>query len=178
MNKLQKCLVAVVAACTMGGCATIPPGPSVMVLPGAGKSFATFRADDQDCRSWAEAQTGWNANDTVNQNVVAGSAIGTVLGAGLGAVIGSASGNMGAGAGIGAVSGLIGGAAVSSGQAQSSGMEVQRRYDIAYQQCMYSKGNQIPGSRGRARSTYVPPPPPPSYPSAPDASDGAYPPPD
>jgi hypothetical protein len=26
-----------------------------------------------------------------------------------------------------------------------SAKEVQRRYDIAYQQCMYSKGHQVPG---------------------------------
>ncbi len=177
MNRLQKFLIVIAAGWMMGGCATIPPGPSVMVLPGAGKSFTAFRADDQDCRSWAETQTGWNANDTVNQNIAAGSVIGTVVGAGLGAAIGSASGNMGAGAGIGAISGLIGGAAVSSGQAQTSGMEVQRRYDMAYQQCMYSKGNQIPGHRSR-RPSYTPPPPPPADYPAPAPSDGVYPPPD
>jgi hypothetical protein len=26
-----------------------------------------------------------------------------------------------------------------------SSKEVQRRYDIAYQQCMYAKGHQVPG---------------------------------
>jgi hypothetical protein len=29
-------------------------------------------------------------------------------------------------------------------QAYGAGWEVQRRYDNAYQQCMYAKGNQIP----------------------------------
>ena len=28
------------------GCVTIPTGPSVMVLPGSGKSFDQFRLDD------------------------------------------------------------------------------------------------------------------------------------
>jgi hypothetical protein len=31
---------------------------------------------------------------------------------------------------------------------------IQRRYDIAYQQCMYAKGNQIPGFP----AAYAPPP--------------------
>jgi hypothetical protein len=35
---------------------------------------------------------------------------------------------------------------------------MQRRYDIAYQQCMYSRGNQIPGV---TRSSGPPAPPPP-----------------
>jgi hypothetical protein len=44
---------------------------------------------------------------------------------------------------------------------------VQGRYDIAFQQCMYAKGNQIPmsgGYRGSSSSSYrqaSPPPPPP-----------------
>ncbi len=33
----------------------------------------------------------------------------------------------------------------ASGGTQYSGAEGQWRYDIAYQQCMYSKGHQIPG---------------------------------
>jgi hypothetical protein len=35
---------------------------------------------------------------------------------------------------------------------------VQRRYDNAYMQCMYAKGNQVPGA---TRTGAVPPPPPP-----------------
>jgi len=43
-------------------------------------------------------------------------------------------------------------------QAYGAGWEVQRRYDNAYQQCMYAKGNQIPPwSRNRinAAATYL-----------------------
>jgi hypothetical protein len=47
---------------------------------------------------------------------------------------------------------------------------VQRRYDVAYTQCMYAKGNQVP-MRGVPRSrpayaTPAPPPPPPPPPPA------------
>jgi hypothetical protein len=38
------------------GCATTPSGPGVLVLPGTGKSFDQFRADEQECRQYAGAQ--------------------------------------------------------------------------------------------------------------------------
>jgi hypothetical protein len=42
---------------------------------------------------------------------------------------------------------------------------VQWRYDIAYQQCMYAKGNQIPAVVRAPQSRYTAPPPPPSPPA-------------
>jgi hypothetical protein len=163
MNRIRK-LMSVLMMIAVSGCATIPPGPSVMVLPPPGKPFDEFRGDDSACRQWAESQIGWRANDTVNQNIAGGAAIGTLLGAGMGAVIGSASGNVGAGAAIGATGGMALGAAGASEPARVAGYEVQRRYDIAYQQCMLAKGNQVPGSvREIRRVYYLQPPPPPVY---------------
>ena len=143
------------------GCATIPNGPSVMVLPSHGKSFEIFQSEDLSCRNWAALQTGVSPGDAVNQNLVGGAVIGTLMGAGLGAAIGAASGNPGTGAAIGAGTGLIGGTATASGPAYASGWEFQRRYDIAYQQCMYAKGNQLPGGLRVSQRSYIPPPPPP-----------------
>jgi hypothetical protein len=146
----------------MGGCATIPKGPSVMVLPPPGKPFEVFQVDDAVCRQWAARQIGQSPQETVNQNTVTGAVAGTVIGAGLGAAIGSASGDMGAGAAIGAASGLFLGTAAGADSARVYGWEAQRRYDIAYQQCMYAKGNQIPGVVTRTHSIRrIPPPPPP-----------------
>jgi hypothetical protein len=142
----------------LNACATVPTGPSVMVWPGPGKPFEAFQSDDAICRQWAAQQIGTSPNDTVNQNLVGGAALGTLAGAGLGAAIGAASGNAGAGAAIGAASGLVGGTAMATGPAYGAGYQVQRRYDNAYLQCMYAKGNQIPGQRPSRRS--VPPPPP------------------
>jgi len=34
----------------LSACTVMPTGPSVMALPGTGKSFDQFRADDYDCR--------------------------------------------------------------------------------------------------------------------------------
>ena len=147
----------------VSGCATIPPGPSILVMPGGGKSFEAFQADDATCRSWSQNQAGWQANETVNQNLAGGTVAGGLLGAAAGALIGAASGNVGPGAAIGAGAGLLGGAAMAHNRAYGAGWEVQRRYDNAYQQCMYAKGNQIPAvEQGPSkRSRYVPPPPPP-----------------
>jgi hypothetical protein len=149
----------------VGGCATIPPGPSVLVMPGNGKSFEGFQTDDHVCRDWAQNQSGWNANETVNQNLAGGAIAGGALGAAAGALIGAASGNVGPGAAIGAGAGLLAGSAMAYNPAYGSGWEVQRRYDNAYQQCMYAKGNQIPAvEQGHfRRSRYVPPPPPPRH---------------
>jgi hypothetical protein len=128
------------------GCATVPTGPSVMVLPAPGKPFEEFQAEDANCKWWASQQSGLSAQETVNRNTVSGAAVGTLIGAGLGAAIGAVSGNAGAGAAIGAGSGLLGGTISGAGAGQGYAWEAQRRYDIAYQQCMYAKGNQVGGS--------------------------------
>jgi hypothetical protein len=162
--KLKSAVGILSVVMMLAGCATIPPGPSVMVLPGSGKTFDSFQADDSVCRQWAQNQTGWNANKTVNEDLAGGTIGGGALGAAAGALIGSASGNLGAGAAIGAGAGLLGGAALGSTQGYGAGAEVQRRYDNAYQECMYAKGNQIPGHMQVSnRGMSPPPPPPPNY---------------
>ena len=153
---------------TLAGCATIPTGPSVLVLPAPDKPFEVFQVDDMICRQWAGQQIGISPQEAMDQSTVSGTAIGTVVGAGVGAALGAAAGNAGAGAAIGAGSGLLVGTASGASAGQYSGYEAQRRYDNAYLQCMYAKGNQIPGAvqRRRVRQT-APPPPPPDYESAP-----------
>lgn len=158
----------------LGGCATLPTGPGVMVLPPPGKPFEQFQAEDAFCRRWAAQQIGISPQETANQNVAAGAVAGTAVGAGLGAAIGAASGEAGAGAAIGAAGGLLVGASSGAGAGQVYGYEAQRRYDIAYMQCMYSKGNQIPGVRTRRIQT-IPPPPPSGYTSGQQSSpDGEW----
>ncbi|HXX58706.1 MAG TPA: YMGG-like glycine zipper-containing protein, partial [Thermodesulfovibrionales bacterium] len=153
----------------LGGCATLPTGPSVMVLPPQDKPFEVFQAEDASCRQWAAQQIGISPQETANQNTAQGAAGGALVGAGLGAAIGAASGAAGVGAAIGAASGLLVGSAAGYNAGQASGWEAQRRYDIAYQQCMYAKGNLIPGAVTRTRTTHrvPPPPPPPDYGGAP-----------
>ncbi|HMK44006.1 MAG TPA: YMGG-like glycine zipper-containing protein [Dissulfurispiraceae bacterium] len=159
-----KLLSVIIVLASIGGCATVPVGPSVAVFPAPGKPFEQFQAEDAICRQWAAQQTGISPQETVNQNTASGAVAGTVIGGGLGAAIGSAGGHVGSGAAIGAATGLLFGTLAGSDWAYASGRNVQRRYDIAYQQCMYSKGNQVPAmaepNRRMYRRGYVAPPPP------------------
>jgi len=159
---------------TLSACATMPTGPRVMALPGGGKSFDEFRTDDAVCRQFAYEQVGGvTGQQAAQKSEVTSAVVGTALGAAAGAAIGSASGQVGAGAAIGAGSGLIIGSAAGSSYASGSYYQAQQRYDNAYLQCMYSKGNRIPVN-GRfigPESTVPPgrsyPPPPPNYPPPP-----------
>ena len=151
-----------VALALLGGCATMPTGPTVTVYPAPGKPFELFQADDNACRQWAQAQIGGaSPSQTANENAAGGAVLGAIVGAGMGAAIGAATGNVGAGAAIGGATGLLGGTAIGADQGAFSRYQLQRRYDIAYQQCMDAKGNQIPGIR--PAPAYGPPPPPPAY---------------
>jgi hypothetical protein len=131
----------------LAGCVTVPAGPTVMVLPGSSKSFDQFQADNFACQQFAQAQVGLNAppgQQVADPAGVNAAAAATLIGAAAGAAIGAVSGGAGAGAAIGAGSGLLVG---SIGGANASGYNnftVQRRYDNAFVQCMYAKGNQIP----------------------------------
>lgn len=163
--------IVITTACAaffaLSGCATLPTGPSVMVLPPQGKPFAQFQTEDAQCRQWARQSIGMSPQEAANQNTLTGAAVGTAIGAGLGAAIGAASGHAGTGAAIGAGSGLLIGTASGADSGRVYGWEAQRRYDIAYQQCMYAQGNIIPSTMysapaRRVRRAY-PPPPPPGY---------------
>jgi hypothetical protein len=162
----------------VAGCATIPTGPSVMVLPGSGKSFDQFQTDDAVCREWAARHTGAEPQQASVQNTVGGAAVGTALGAALGAAIGAAAGSPAPGAAVGAGAGLLGGTAVGASAGESTGISLQRRYDANYMQCMYAKGNQIPVARGSQPAYTAPaPPPPPPPPPAPSVPSRDIPPP-
>jgi len=156
----------------LSACATIPTGPSVMAWPGPWKPFEVFQSDDAVCRQWASQQVGGQV-ESANQTLARGAAVGAMLGAGLGAAFGVASGNVGAVVGFGAASGAMVGTAAASGPYYGDQWEIQRRYDNAYLQCMYTKGNQVPGVGGTYRRA-VPPPPPPGFTPPPSS---AYPPP-
>ena len=106
----------IAAAVVLAGCASAPTGPSVMVLPGSGKTMEQFQGDDARCRQVAAGEL----------------------------------------------------AAVASGNVSD-----QQRYDMAYMQCMYAQGNQIPvshrpgysspyGSTPSTSTTLSPPPTPPA----------------
>ncbi len=167
MSKLFR-LSPLVALLMLGACATIPSGPSVMVMPGTGKSFAQFRGDDAECRQFALGQAGGlTANQTAVESGMNSAAVGAVVGALTGAAVGGHPG-----AAVGAGVGLLAGSVAGTGAGQASGYDSQRRYDNAYIQCMYANGERVPVSgrmaSGPARAFNPPrPPPPPGYPPPP-----------
>lgn len=160
---VSRSLVAATAL-LLAACVSVPEGPSVMVLPGTGKNFDQFRADDFECKRYASLQIGGNSTSAyASDSGVRSAAVGTVLGAAIGA---AANGGRGAAAGAGA--GLALGGLSGTGTAQASAYSAQQRYDVAFMQCMYAKGHRIPSS-GRFLSEqmyaprdsypYYPPPP-------------------
>ncbi|HET8995536.1 MAG TPA: YMGG-like glycine zipper-containing protein [Acetobacteraceae bacterium] len=150
MSPLKSAAIPLATLLLLSGCVSQPTGPMVQVMPAPGKPFEVFQQDQSVCRYYADQQTAGTAQGANNQQIVTG-VIGTALGAGLGAAIGG-----GQGAAIGAGSGALAGTLVGAGPAQQAQMTLQQRYDQAYVQCMYARGNQVPGYQ----SPYMPPPQP------------------
>jgi len=180
------------AALGLGACAVPPPpGPTVMALPGQGKSPQAFQQDEYACEQYATGQTGGaSPTQAANNSAVGSAVVGTALGAAAGAALGSVGGAAGAGAAIGGATGLLAGSAIGANNAQASGYAVQQRYNMAYTQCMYSRGNTVqappsgyagypagPGYAaypGYAYPGYAYPPPAPYYPYGPGYYGPAY----
>lgn len=144
-------VLAIAAVLLSSGCVSQPMGPSVAVMPAPNKPFAAFAEDQAVCKEFANGQVAGGANPA-NTQQIGTAVVGTALGAGLGAAVGG-----GQGAGVGAATGAIAGTVVGAGPAERAQMTLQQRYDIAYEQCMYAHGNQVPGFAPAA----APPPPPP-----------------
>ena len=170
MTMMKKTLFLVPLA-FLAACASTPTGPSVMVLPGSGKTFDQFRFDDSECRQFALAQSGAGTPDSAANTAGVNSA---ATGAAIGLLAGAALSGNSRGAVAGAALGTAGGAIAGTGAASQTAHTVQGRYDIAYQQCMYAKGHQVPMAASRyqrsappAYQAAPPPPPPPPSNSAP-----------
>jgi uncharacterized protein YcfJ len=146
---------ALLGVMLVAACASQPTGPTVRVLPGPNKPFEVFQQEDAYCRQYASSQVAGEA-DKANNDQLLDTGIGALLGAGLGAAVGG-----GRGAAVGAGVGAVGGTAVGADQGQRKQWSAQKRYDYAYEQCMYAKGNQIPGSYYYPSAPPPPPPPPP-----------------
>ncbi len=140
--KRVRLVIAAAAVASLGACVSMPNSPGVMALPGSKKTFDQFQADDYACRDYAyRAIGGQTAQQAATNSAVASAAVGTAIGAAAGAAFGGSQG-----AAIGAGTGLLFGSAVGSSTSYASGSAAQMRYDDAYTQCMYAKGNRVPVS--------------------------------
>jgi uncharacterized protein YcfJ len=135
---LEKVVASIAALLLLSACTTVPPGPTVAVMPAHGKTFEAFQQDQWVCKDFARNEVAGSEQHANNMQV--GTAlVGTLLGAGLGAAIGG-----GQGAAIGAGAGALGGTAFGAGGSANAQASMQDRYDLAYSQCMYAKGNMVP----------------------------------
>ena len=135
-SRRKSSTLAVLALCTLSSCAQ-PIGPTVQVLPPAGKSFAAFEADERECSLHVDAQV----KPMVDRSATAQlgtAAIGTILGAGLGAALGG-----GNGAAVGAAAGALGGTGVGADQADAGQARIQNYYDNSYAACMTARGDVV-----------------------------------
>ena len=108
--------LSVGSALLLAGCVYLPTAPMVTVLPGTGKAFDQFHADDASCRNYAYSTVAGPSQSTANAAVYG-----------------------------------------------YSYYELQRQYDSAYIQCMYSRGHKVPiaGAYTGAAPGAIPSPPPP-----------------
>jgi len=155
-------LGVIVGALFVGACTVLPTGPSVMALPGTGRSIENFREDDGYCRRFAHEQIGGqSADEAAQKSAVTSAVVGTTIGAVAGAALGGRNG-----AAVGAGGGLLVGSMAGSDAARGSRVGTQRQYDNAYVQCMYAKGHKVPVPANmsqraiRAEEAGLPPPPP------------------
>jgi uncharacterized membrane protein YebE (DUF533 family) len=144
------------AVLLVAGCAAQPLRPSVAVMPAPNKPFEVFQQDQAACQQYAYQQVGGpQAANAANNQFAAGATFGTLLGAAVGALLTGS----GQGAASGAAVGLLAGSAIGANNAGWTAQDVQWEYDTAYRQCMYARGDQVPGYQSE---TIPPPPPPPS----------------
>lgn len=127
------------------GCATTPMAPTVQVMPASNQPFQAFQADDAACRQYA-ANSVKGMTDQANNKAVGAAALGTVLGAAVGAALDGPGPHDGGIVAAGAVTGAAIGASNGGSSSGTTQYSIQRAYDNAYAQCMYAKGNQVPGA--------------------------------
>lgn len=140
-------VLLIFSSCT----STKPTAPKIAVMPGPGKPFDQFKLEESECRRYAQDSV--NASPSTATSHGVGTALaGTALGTAAGALLGGSQG-----AGVGAGVGLVGGSLAGAGQAGAEGHDAQWSYDNAYAQCMYAKGNQVPGFQ--IQQQVAPPPP-------------------
>lgn len=153
--------VLLLAACASRG----PLGPHVTVMPAPGKPFEQFRLEERECRQYAQESIGADPAKASDEAMAKSAVVGGLIGAAVGSALGGRHDNTAFGAGVGVLAGTTAGAS----QGMQTANDLQRRYDIAYSQCMYAKGNQLPQATYKAASPakappgkplYYPPPPP------------------
>jgi len=136
MTKLKMPLIAAASLSLLTACVSMPMGPTIPARPGDGKSLNEFGQDDDFCQNYASDKVAGKVNKANDQAVQRG-LIGTIIGAAIGGAVGNTRGAV-----VGGTAGAVVGSNSGHGYSQYG---VQREYDIAYAQCMASRGDDVPG---------------------------------
>jgi Glycine zipper len=144
MSRCSRWLTApVITMLALSGCQpAAPTGPTIAVMPGPQKTLSQFQNDDYACRAFAQNQS-YRPAPTGLHSPAGTAAAATVGGTAAGALFGAAGGNAGKGAAIGAGVGLLGGAVLGAHKSNQQAQSMQQSYNIAYAQCMQTKGNPL-----------------------------------
>ncbi len=143
MRKSVRIVAALSATALLAGCAMDPRGPSVRAFPPPYKPFRGVSRRSEHVRGiCAQPNRGRRGSGEQSGGRLRRNWNGAWLGLGrrnrqwpvLPALARPA---------VPAVGSTIG-----ANQSERANFSLQRRYDIAYAQCMYAKGNQVPGFRG------------------------------
>jgi hypothetical protein len=140
----RRLTLSVATAALLAGCAATPLGPTVSVMPGPGKTLYAFQTDNSACRAFAAEQVRGRA-EAANQRAVGTALLSAALGASVGAAGGALGGDAGGGAAVGSALGAGAGTAIAANNNSAEQMGIQAQYDNAFSQCMYTKGEQVPG---------------------------------
>ncbi len=129
--------IPLLAAALLSGCTTPPMGPTAVVMPAPGKPFEVFAQDQGMCKQFADSEVDGGA--TVSNLKQFGTvAINAAIGAGVGDAMRGRTG-----AEFGGALGAIGGMGAAANGAAHDQYSLQGRYNLAYTQCMYARGNQL-----------------------------------
>ena len=66
----------ILVAAVLGGCETMPSGPTVAILPTPGKPLDLFQQEDMACRDYATRALGPNAQYAANDQFATSAAVG------------------------------------------------------------------------------------------------------
>jgi hypothetical protein len=138
MKKQRKGLwISAAAAAQIVGCSSAVQSPTVVVAPAQDKSPSAFAADNSTCTAVA-TQQGEAAKNSANMQIAGSAVMNAAFSAGNSVAAGARGSMVAANAATGALT-----SAIASGQAAQA--TLQRRFDLAYAECMYARGNSLPG---------------------------------
>ena len=149
---MKRLILSAVLISSLVACVSAPTGPTIAVMPREGKPFEVFQQEDQQCRGFATNAIKDSSNAAL-KDAATSAAVAAALGAAAGAMIGGGSHT---GVGTGAGVGLLGGSAIGAMNASGKENQAQAQYNIAYEQCMYAKGNQVPSYGAPSSSNRTP----------------------